>query len=52
MLAPSLLTLLFVNFGGSMVIPISHREKNKNDTAAFNRLIVNTSVGAPLTDTA
>ena len=62
MLASSLLTLLFVNYGGSMVIPIlPHRKKNKlglfewssrGDTAVFNRHIVNTSVGAPLTDTA
>ena len=55
------LTLLFVNYDGSLVIIISYREKlrlgpfewsSRGDTAVFDRLIVNTSVGAPLTDTA
>ena len=55
------LTLLFVNYDGSLVITISHRENlrlglfewsSRGDTAVFDRRIVNTSVGAPLTDTA
>ena len=55
------LTLLFVNYDGSLVNTISHREKlrlgrfewsSRGDTAVFDRLIVNTSVGSPLTETA
>ena len=58
---PPFLTLLFVNHDGSLVITTSHREKlrlgqyewsSRGDTAVFDRGIVNTSVGAPLTDTA
>ena len=62
MLTSPLLTLLFVNYDGSMVLSIFHREKKRigllnewisgSNTAAFNRHIVNTSVGAPLTDIA
>ena len=56
--SPPLLTLLFVNFYGSLVVTISHREKlrlglfewsSRGYTAAFDRHIVNTIVGAPLT---
>ena len=55
------LTLLFVNYGGSLVIIISHRQKlrlgpfewsSRGYTAVFDGLIVNTSVGSPLTETA
>ena len=55
MLSPSLLTLLFVNYDGSKVITIPHREKlrlgqfewsSRGDTAVFDRRIVNISVGA------
>ena len=52
------LTLLFVNYDSSLVITISHREKlrlglfewsSRGDTAVFDRRIVNSSVGSPLT---
>ena len=57
---PPFLTLMFVNHDGSLVIIISYREKlrlglfewsSRGDTTVFDRRIVNTSVGAPLTDT-
>ena len=60
-LLPPFLTLLFVNYYGSLVKTISHRGKlrlglfewsSRGDTAVFDRRIVNTSVGAPLTETA
>ena len=60
-LMDSRLTLLFVNYDGSLVIAIPHRQKlrlglfewsSKGDTAVFDRRIVNTSVGVPLIDTA
>ena len=53
------LTLLFVNFDGSLVITLSHRERirlglfewgSRGDTAVFDRRIFNTSFGTPLTD--
>ena len=61
LLLPPFLTLLFVNYDGSLVITTSHWEKlrlglfewsSRGDTSVFDRRIVNTSVGAPLTDTA
>ena len=61
MLTPLFLTLLFVNYDGSLVITIPHREKlrlglfegsSRGDTATFNCRIVSTSIGAPPTDTA
>ena len=60
LLLPPFLTLLFVNYDGSLVMTISHEEKLRlacssgaqDDTAVFDRRIVNISVVAPLTDTA
>ena len=58
---PPFVTLLLVENDGSLVITISHREKlrlglfewsSKGDTVVFDRRIISTSVGAPLTDTA
>ena len=59
---PLFLTLMFVNNDGSLVITIFRKEKlrlglfewsSRGDTAVFDRRIVNTNVGAPLTvDTA
>ena len=58
---PPFLLLLLVNYDGSLVITISHREKLRlglfewssiGDTVVVERRFVNTSVGAPLTDTA
>ena len=61
LLLPPFLTLLFVNYYGSLLITISYREKlrlglfewsSRGDTAVFDHRIVNTSLGEPLTDTA
>ena len=61
MLTPPLSHSAVVSYYGFLVITISHREKlrlglfewsSRGDTAVFDGRIVNTSVGAPLTDIA